>query len=772
VAAGILPPDSAGPDTAAKLKAAIALHRQGRLEDAEAIYLAILRSEPTHLDALQLLAMMAVQRNNFVAAVGYLDRILRLKPDFPEALNNRGNALVSLQRFDEALDSYDLALAIKPNYADALVNRGKALVEQYRLVDALDSYDRALESKPDHVVALFNRGNTLVDLHRLDEALDSYDLALALEPDRVEALCGRGNALAQLDRLADSLQCFDRAITIKPDYAEAHCGRGSALTSLRCGEDALQSYDRALRIKPDYAGALCNRSTALLNLERYGEALESCDRALRLKPDMADALHHRGLALAKLNRLNEAVESYGLALKLKPDFDFLYGTWLYARMRICSWANLQSDIDALNRRVSAGERVCHPFIVLGLSSSPALQLSAARLYVQCQHPASLALPRIPKRPKHDRIRVGYFSADYRTHPVSLLAAGLFETHDRKKFEVTAFSLGPDTKDELRIRLETSFEKFIDVRNRSEMQIAMLARSMEIDIAVDLGGFTEGARVSIFAMRAAPLQLGYLGYLGTMGAAYYDYLVADQTIIPNESRRHYEEKIIYLPSYQINDAKRRIAEKVFTREELGLPRTGFVFCCFNNNYKIAPTTFDVWIRILKKVEGSVLWLLADNPEAMRNLRKEAALRGIDADRLVFGERMPAPEYLARYRTADLFLDTLPYNAGATASDALWAGLPVLTCTGEAFSSRMAASLLDAIELPELVTATYEEYEALAIDLATDPNRLRQIKRRLEINCLTTPLFNTDLSTRHIEDAYVKIYERYHADLPPDHISVPS
>ena len=361
-----------------------------------------------------------------------------------------------------------------------------------------------LKSRPGHAAALFNRGNTLVDLHRVDEALDSYDRAIALEPDYAEAMCGRGNALAQLDRMSDALQCFDRAITIKPDFAEAHCGRGSALT----GFDATKRHCRATTARSDQTGlcgSACNRSTALLNLERYGEAVESCDRALRLKPDFAAALHHRGLALAKLKRLGEAVESYGRALKLKPDLDFLYGTWLYTRMRICDWTNLRSDIVALDRKVSDGEKVCHPFTILCLSSSPALQLSATRLYVQCHHPPNLTLPKISKRPKHDRgLASAIFPGITEPIPVSLLAAGLFETHDRNKFEVTAFSFGPDTKDGLRMRLETGFEKFIDVRNRSDTQIAMLARDMEIDIAVDLGGFTEGGRAEhiCHARRAA------------------------------------------------------------------------------------------------------------------------------------------------------------------------------------------------------------------------------------------------------------------------------
>ena len=443
---------------------------------------------------------------------------------------------------------------------------------------------------------------------------------------------------------------------------------------------------------------------------------------------------------------------------------------LHARMRICDWGDLDDQLAQLAARIGRNEKAVFPFPVLALSDSLPLQRKTAEIWVQDECPASDALPVIPKRPKSGKLRIGYFSADFGNHPVSFLTAELFETHDRDKFELTAFSFGANENHDMRKRVEAAFDQFIDVRNRSDKDVAMLARSLEIDIAVDLGGFTKDSRTNIFAMRAAPLQASYLGYLGTMGAEYIDYLIADSTIIPEEYQKHYSEKIVYLPSYQANDSKRRIADKVFSREELGLPQTGFVFCCFNNNYKITPGTFGSWMRILQKVEGSVLFLYAENEPAAINLKKEAALRGVAPDRLVFGKRLPAPEYLARYRSADLFLDTLPYNAGTTASDALWAGLPVLTCAGEAFASRVAASLLNAIHLPELITSTQEEYEALAIALAANPERLRQIRQKLVNNRLTTPLFDTARFTRHLEAAYNAMYERYQADLPPAHIHI--
>jgi predicted O-linked N-acetylglucosamine transferase (SPINDLY family) len=448
----------------------------------------------------------------------------------------------------------------------------------------------------------------------------------------------------------------------------------------------------------------------------------------------------------------------------------LYGARLNAKMQICDWGGLDAAITQIAAQIERSEPVCAPFLVMALADSAALQRKAAEIWVQHECPPNLSLPPIPKRGKHDRIRIAYFSADLREHPVSMLTAELFETLDRSKFELNAFSFGPDTQDTMRGRMERAFDRFIDVRTETDQNIALLARSMEIDIAVDLGGFTRGARPRILAMRAAPLQVSYLGYSGTMGAEYIDYLIGDPTLIPEGHRRHYNEKIIYMPhSYLANDSKRSIADKVFTRGELGLPQTGFVFCCFNSSYKITPGAFNTWMRILKRVQNSVLWLSAGNPGAASNLRREAVRRGVNAERLIFAEPMASPsEHLSRHRVADLFIDTFPYNAHTTASDALWAGLPALTCLGEAFAGRVAASLLNAIRLPELICSTREHYEELAVELACDPHRLAAIKQKLADQRLTTPLFDTRRFAKNLESAFTQIYERYQAGLPADHI----
>ncbi len=470
-------------------------------------------------------------------------------------------------------------------------------------------------------------------------------------------------------------------------------------------------------------------------------------------------------------RPEDARDSYERALGIDAGLEYIYGAWLHSRMKICDWSGLDADAARLFEKIENGEPATLPFPLLALVDSPSLQRKAAEIWIDDKRPGSLALPPIAKRARPAKIRIGYFSADFHNHATSHLIAELFERHDRNRFEIAAFSFGPDNSDEMRKRIRAASDLFVDVRRATDKEIALKSRELAIDIAIDLKGLTQANRMGIFARRAAPIQVSYLGYPGTCGAKYIDYLIADATLIPPGSRQHYHEKIAYLPhTYQVNDRRRLIADRSFSREELGLPPAGFVFCSFNNNYKITRAGFESWMRILGQVDGSVLWLLEDNPTASRNLRMAARARGVSDERLVFAKRLPVAEHLARHRAADLFIDTLPCNAHTTASDALWAGLPVLTCIGEAFAARVAASLLRAVGLPELITDTRDEYETLAVELATNPRSLGQIKKVLAQNRLGTPLFDSQLFTAHIEAAYAQMHEKYQSDLPPDHIFV--
>ena len=629
----------------------------------------------------------------------------------------------------------------------------------------------SLKLLPDRLSTLTNLSAVLIKLKKLEKANEVITKGINLYPTNEVFYLNQGLLFELNQEWQNSLVSFNQAIKIKPDYAEAYYNRGNALQELKRLEEALASYGKAISIKPDYAEAYNNRGNTLQELKRLEEALVSYGKAISIKPDYIDAHYSLGTVFKELKRFDEAVACYDKVLHIKPDYKFAIGLLQHVKMLTCNWGNFDNQKDLILQKIDSNEIVIPPFVLLGLADTPTTHRSCSEIYIKENFPQNSTLVVIPKYIKKNKIRLGYYSADFRTHAVAILIAELIEVHNKEQFELIAFSFGPDEKDEMQTRLSKSFDQFIDVGNKSDQAVAELSRQLGIDIAIDLVGLTGDCRPGIFSYRAAPIQVNYLGDPGTMGANFMDYIIADHTLIPAKSQEFYSEKVIYLPnSYQVNDRKRVISDEQFSRAELGLPEDGFVFCCFNNNYKILPETFDGWMRVLKAVEGSVLWLFQDNEFAYENLKKEAQDRGVEASRLVFAKRLPLEGHLARHRKADLFLDTFPYNAHTTASDALWAGLPVLTMMGESFASRVAASLLNAIDLPELITSSQDQYETLAIELATNPAKLKAIKTKLDSNRLTTPLFDTPRFTKHLEDAYSKMYERYHTDLPPEHIYI--
>jgi protein O-GlcNAc transferase len=782
-----------------------ALYARGRWAEAEQRCRAILSSQADHFEALSLLGVIAAQTkrreeaaellrravalrphdlavaNNyskvltelqrFEAALESYQRLLKLKPEYAEGHNSRGVVLQKLGRPAEALASYERALALKPDYAQAHYNRGVTLRALDRLEEALASYERALALRPDDANGHNNRGIVLQHLGRMEQALASYERALALKPDDLEAHLNRGHALQALGRLEGARESYQRALAISPGCAEAHGSCGDVLQQLRRPEEALASYERALASRPEYAEVHHNRGLVLQGLQRAEEALQSHRRAVAITPGNAAYHHGLGNALVRLRRREEALASYAQALAIEPDRPWLPGDWLHARMHLCDWQEVTSHTRRVLGEAAESGKVIQPFHALAVTDALALQRRLASAWVSDRLSGQSPLPAIGLRSRREKIRLGYYSADYRNHATAYLTAGLFEQHDRSRFDLTAFSFGPRQHDGMRERLTGAFDRFLDVGDKSDQDIAQLSRELAIDIAVDLKGFTEDARTGIFFHRAAPIQVNYLGYPGTLGAPFIDYIIADPALIPPESREHYSEKIVYLPhTYQPNDRRRRIAVRNFAREELGLPPQAVVFCCFNSPYKITPDVFDSWMRILQRVAGSVLWLLADDATTAANLRREAEARGVAGARLVFAPRMPQAEHLARHRAADLFLDTFPYGAHTTASDALWAGLPVLTRRGESFAARVAASLLRAVGLPELITTTPGEYESLATELATERSRLAELGERLRRLRHEEPLFDTERYTRHLEDAYTQMYERYLAGEAPEHLSV--
>jgi protein O-GlcNAc transferase len=717
------------------------------------------------------LAISLYKQNRLNEAIKQFGLLLSVYPNHLAGNNEKASVLAELERYDEALSYIEKALTINPKYAEAFLNKGNVLGKLIKYDDSILAYKQALAINPNIPDAHLGCGNVFRNLKRYDEAFSAYDKALALKPDLEGALLGRGNVFYDLKRYDEAFAAYDKTLALKPDLAEAWLGRGNVFCNLKRYDEAFAAYDKAIALKPDLAEAWLGRGNVFCNLKRYDEAFAAYDKTLALKPDLADAWFGRGNAFNDLRRYDEAFAAYDKAFALKPDLNGAEGYRLHAKMYLCDWNNFDAECEHLNSSIRNGNVNTPPFAFLAIPSSSEDQLRCAKLWIANKYPPSHKPIWQSERYNHDRIHVAYVSADFRQHPVSYLFAGMLECHDKSRFDVTAISLGPDDSSEMRQRLKTSFERFVDAKTYSDEQIANLVRSSEVDILVDMMGFTADARTGIFAHRPATIQVNYIGYPGTMGASYIDYIIGDQVVIPDDCRNSFSEKIAILPNtYQVNDRGRSISDKIISRPDVGLPSKGFMFCCFNNNYKITPRVFNSWMRILKQVEGSVLWLLEANVSATNNLKKEAAARGVNPDRLIFAKRRPLAEHLARHRLADLFLDTLPYNAHTTASDALWAGLPVLTCLGATFAGRVAASLLNAIRLPELITTTLEAYEQMAIDLATHPEKLAIIKSKLADNRLTTPLFDTKLFTKHIEAAYSIMWERYQRGEPPESFSV--
>lgn len=666
---------------------------------------------------------------------------------------------------------YRLIIAGEPRNASALHLLGVIAYQTGNSQASLDLINKAIEVSPNEAAFYSSKGLVLRKMGKLRPAVESYDEAISLRPDYAEAFLNRGVALQELKQLDTAAASYDSAIRLQPEFAEAHSNKGNILQELNQFNAAITCYDKAISFKPNFADAHLNKGSALQKLKQFHYAIASYDEAIRLRPAFAEVFYNKGNALRELKQLDAAIASYEMAISLRPGYEYLFGILQHMKMMTCDWRGFESNVSTLINKIQNREKASLSFSTLALPMTPHEQRASAEIWSADKYAYSPVLGPIQKSEPKDKIHIGYYSADFYAHPVSLLIIGLLEHHDKTRFELTAFSIGSNIHDEMQGRIIKAFDRFIDVQAKSDREVAELSRTLGIDVAIDLGGHTQDFRLGIFSFRAAPIQVSYLGYPGTLGADYIDYLIADKILIPKESQAYYSEKIVYLPhSYQSNDKTRVIASTNLSKEELGLPKHAFVFCCFNNSFKITPPVFDAWVRILKEVDGSVLWLLEDNLTAVVNLRKEALRRGLDPGRLVFAKRMDLPEHLARHRAADLFLDTLPYNAHTTASDALWAGLPVLTCMGESFAGRVAASLLHAIGLPEMITETGADYEALAITLAKNPSRLEAIKDRLHSNRMRTPLFDTPLFARHIEAAYTKIYERYQTGLPPDHIFI--
>jgi protein O-GlcNAc transferase len=685
----------------------------------------------TNKQMAELQAAMAHQKAGRLAdAAKVYKRLLREMPGNFGCIYSLAMIYAQQGSFDSAADMFRRAAQIRPDLLDAHYNLALALSMAGRSKEAALSYETLLKINPQHAAARNNYAATLLQDGHAAEALQQYDLLVAAEPGNADLHNNRGMALQNLKRLAEAVLAYEKAVELRPDFAEAYVNRGNALAALRRYEEALQSFRQATARRPDFAEAHTNAGNILLSRGSFTGAVAEYDSALSMRPGDSETKSMR----------------------------------LYAKMHLCDWTDGAKDSAELAACIRQDMPV-YPFVALAALGSASDQLRCARLFAKTRFAPSAPPLWRGAMYRHDRIRVAYLSGDFREHAVGYLLPGLLERHDRSRFEVTALSFGSDQDSPLRRRLKNAVEHFVDVDEKTDQHIAELVRDRETAILVDLMGYTQNARTAILARRPAPLAVSYLGFLGTMGADFIDYVMADAIALPFDQQEHYRERIIHLPDcFLVNDDRLAIAANTPTRREESLPDSGFVFCSFNNTYKLTPQLFAIWMRILRIVDGSVLWLAESHPDTHANLLGEARRAGIDDSRLVFARRVPLDQHLARQRLADLFLDTTPYNAGATAAAALWSGVPVLTVLGHTFAGRMAASMLHGVGLPELITGSLDDYEALALKIAAEPALCAALKQKLAHNRSSCPLFDTARSTQAIEAAYTAMWRGYQNGRP--------
>ncbi len=748
---------------------AVGLFQQGRFAQSEALCRSILERDRRQPDALHLLGLSALQQGAPARAIAFFRESLASAPHRPVVHTNLAIALLQEGDSAAALVNCDAALVARPDYAEAHNARGNVMLTLGNPAEALASYTRASQLKPGMAALHSNRGNALRDLGRQQEALETYEQALQIDPTLREALFGCAGMLHALGRDAEALQRFDSCIARKPDLAWAHYFRGSTLRRLRRPLEALESFARAVAIDPNYVDALNGMGDIYRDGERLSEAIESYSRALEVDPQSLSTLSNLSRAFLAAKRPEEAVKHIEHLLAVSPDagreFRHSLGNLHQSRMLTCDWRDYDATVAAIDAEIACGKHVTTPSLYMASGNSPEIHLQCARLYAERKWGDAGTASWTHSPYRHDKIRVAYVSADFREHAVSYLMAGVFERHDRTRFEIMGISSTPPDKSSLGERVRRAFSTCIEVADSNDEEVVRLLREREIDIAVDLTGYTAGSRTGVFARRAAPIQVNYLGYSASTGAPFMDYMISDAVVVPEKYRAFYSENVAYLPCYLPPGDRRAVAPRTPTRAECGLPEHGFVFCAHHLCYKITPYVFGVWMRLLNAIEGSVLWLPVGPEAAMRNLAIEATKRGVDPARLVFAPRVPdAEDHLARYSCADLFLDTAPYNAHTTTSDALWAGLPVLTCQGHTFAGRVASSLLGSLGLHELVTDSLESYEARARELAESPALLRDLRARIRSQRDSHPLFDADVFTQQLERVYITMWERFEGGQP--------
>ena len=674
-------------------------------------------------------------------------------------------------QLEPARQAYLRALAAQPDHPEVLQCLGIVEAQSGHHRQAVMYLTKAVEANPLNPMALANLGGVFLELGQCQDALHHYDRAVALKPDYLNAIVGRGRAQAALGQVQAAMADFQKVLALNPQYADAYSHLGQAWMGLQRYQEAHPCFEKAVSLNPRSAEYAFRLGLSFHKLKNLAAALQCYQQSLAMNPGFLDAQFHLGLALSETDAPELAAKAFEQLVAVQPDRPYLRGMLLHAKMLACDWAGLDALRRGIQDDVARGQRVVEPFGYQAACDDEASLQSCARIFAADKYPAAQGVTPLPPKAPAGKIRIGYLCGEFREQATAILMTELWECHDKRMFETYAFDNGWNDHSPRRQRIERAFDAIIPIADLSDADVAQRIRDEKIDILVNLNGYFGRSRQAVFAMRPCALQVNYLGFPGTLGADYIDYIVADRFVIPPASYPYYTEKVISLPGcYQVNDGQRTVADRVFTRAELNLPQDGFVFCCFNNTYKITPELFAAWMRILRQVDNSVLWLIEANAAAVQNLAREASAAGVDPGRIVFARRTPLPEHLARHRAADLFLDTTPYNAHTTASDALWAGLPVLTTQGKTFPGRVAQSLLHAVGLPELVAPSLDAYEDMAIALARDRERLDTLRQKLRTLLPDAPLFDARTFTRHLESAFWQIHARCCAGAAPEHLRV--
>ena len=729
-----------------------------RIKDALSNCKKAIQINPNYAEAHNTIGIILTNSDKIVESISSFSLAIKLNPNYFEAYNNRGSSYSNINKTYEAIEDFKTAIKINSQFVHAYNNLSKQLISLNKLNSALETCQIAININKNFEDIFITHGNILKKMLDPQKAIESYNKCLSINSKNIVSYNARGNAYMDLNNIENAISDYKSALIINPEFSDAHSNLGLAYYKLKKNKESLNHLRKSISNNPNSPETFLNLGNTFLQMNLKNEALRNYNQSIKLNSNYAEAHKNKGDILQLYKRYDQAINSYKKASTIKPNFESLTGTLLNTKMKICDWEDYIQDYQKYKNEITKNEFANDPFISLSIIENASYQKKISEKFINTNYPINYELGQLKKRRGNYKITLAYFSVDFGDHPVTHLISDLIEIHNRDDFEIIGIYYGPKRTDQIYKRISSSFDKFICIDNKIDKNIAEYSRKLKIDIAIDLTGHTRDGKVGIFSYRVAPIQINYMGYLGTMGAEYYDYIIADKIIIPENDQKNYSEKIAYIPHYQVTYNKKEIPNKTFSREELNLPSKGFIYCSFNNNYKINPSIFNSWMSILKAVPDSVLLIYNNNEWSKENLIKEAKKNNVDHNRLVFTGRLESNLYLSRFKSADLFLDTSPYNAASTAVDALWAGLPVLTFIGETFSSRIAASILNSIGLNELITTSQLDYEKKAIELGNKETVFLNIKSKLKKNIKEKQLFNTKLYAYEIERLFKSLYNK--------------